>query len=223
MKTPKKLLSFVLILTGMVFSTSLTLHSQDLARWTFEGNVTTPSFTEVNMIANPAVFGPGVGAVGFVTGNPGRAYTANNWFTGYFDPNDYIEFTIGPAAGYMMTLTHFTFDFKRSGTGIREWQIRTSQDGFTSISLVASVQDNDFWWTQPMFLSPMFDNLTANVTFRIYGYMAEGAAGTLRFDNVYFTGTVNEIPPPVPLSGWAIVIGLVLISTFAVIRYGRQA
>lgn len=224
MKTLKKFFHSVIILTGLILGTSFTIHSQNLAVWNFEGDVTTPSFTQVNIMANPAAFGSGVVVpiTPFVAGNPGRAYTASNWATGMLDPNKYIEFTIGPVAGYMMSLASFGFDHRRSSTGVRAWELRSSLDSYTSTIASKSIADVDTWFIESVSLPINYEDLSANVSFRIYGFTTEASAGTWRFDDVYFTGTAEELPvPPVPLSDWAIVIGLVLISTLVVIRYSK--
>lgn len=222
MKNIKKTFRVLLFAIGLIVSLSLTVNSQNLAVWDFEGDVNTPSFVETHIIASPAAFGPNVTNIAYYTGNGSdAAYAGTGWPIGDLDPDAYIEFTIAPETGYMMDLTQFQFEHRRSGTGITSLEVRTSLDGFGPMTGF-TIPDVTTWFTNSVAPGNDFLGLTVPVTFRIYGYDAESTAGTWRFDNVFFAGTVALAPPlGTPVSDWALGIGIFLILIFTVIRFRR--
>lgn len=199
--------------------------AQNLAEWNFEGEVNTPSFTEMNITAGNATFGSNITSITYPAGDGSTdAYSGTPWPTALaLDANSYLEFTIAPQAGYMMTLASFDLKHRRSSTGVRAWEIRSSLDNYLMVLASGTIPDNTNWHPATCVLPAEMTDLTSPVTFRIFGFNAEALTGTWRFDDVSVGGTVAAIPPPVPLSGWALVIGLILIASFAIIRYRRLA
>jgi hypothetical protein len=129
--------------------------------------------------------------------------------TGAINTGKYYEFTVSPASNaYSMTLTGISFIINRNATGPRTWVVRSSATSFGS-NLVASVTPanpnitvqapNIFFLTTDNTTSQKgskitlsggpYTNRTTPVTFRIYAYNAEDAAGTFSIDSVYLSGT----------------------------------
>lgn len=187
-----------------------------LAQWNFEASTTAPTTTAANVTAANASFGAGVGSVGFVGSAPNVAYTGNGWATTpALDVNDYIQVSVTPANGYKFNITAINFDERRSLTGIIRIAVRSSVDNFTSELITPIVvPDVDTYRNQNVPTS--IQNQTSTVTFRIYGYQAEAATGTWRFDNITVTGTAELNTPvtgpalsanPVTISGLSNVQG----------------
>jgi len=125
------------------------------------------------------------------------AFSANAWTTGELDADEYFTFSLTPDSGYEMSLTQLQLDERRSGTGIRDWVVRSSLDEFASnIGTVFSVPDSSATRTdQTISLAGgTFDQIGGPVEFRIYGFNAESAAGTWRVDNVEVFGTLTPVP-----------------------------
>jgi len=125
--------------------------------------------------------------------------------------SEYYEVTIAPENGYSLDLTDITFTVQRSSTGIRTYVVRSSIDGFTT-NLSASINpanaklsvqsENVFFWNQDAITTAQigstitlggtsYSNISSAITFRFYGYNAEGTAGTFSIDNVTIKGAVS--------------------------------
>ncbi|MCC5944240.1 MAG: fibronectin type III domain-containing protein [Bernardetiaceae bacterium] len=165
----------------------------DIVLWDFEGDTTDP-ITGTGTVDE----GSTLGALGFAQGwiqatlsTGGRARTANNWSTGTLDNDKYFEFSTSTVG---FSDIEFSFDERRSGTGIRDFEIHYSTDGTTFTPLpttVTNVPDDTDWRFHDFDLSAITAlNGQANLTFRIYGYNAATTAGTWRIDNVRFRAEV---------------------------------
>ncbi|MES2837449.1 MAG: choice-of-anchor D domain-containing protein [Bacteroidota bacterium] len=134
--------------------------------------------------------------------------------TGSISTSQYYEITITPAVGYSISLTDISFRAQRSGTGIRTYAVRSSIDTYGA-NLPASISPananlsvetgNIFFWMLDattsgqagsfVTLGASHTNLTTPVTFRFYGWNAEGAGGTFSIDDVIFNGSANLTTP----------------------------
>jgi predicted extracellular nuclease len=160
-----------------------------IAQWTFEGDSLEPSTGE-GMVDR----GSGLGNEGFVTGNPGRAWTFNNWSLSGLDDTRWVEFAVSTEGFEGIS---FSFDANRSGTGPRTFEIHYSTDGetFTQLPSTLTSVTNDNWNTYSFNLSDTSElDDQERLALRIYGYGATGPTGTWRFDNVTFSSTTDESP-----------------------------
>lgn len=146
-------------------------------------------------------------------------FAAANFTTGVaLDANDYFTFSLAPAAGMSLTLTRLELDERRSGTGIRNWSVRSSLDGFSQDLGAFSVPDDtNTRLNQTTALGAAFQDLAHPVEFRVYGFGAEAASGTWRLDNVEAYGGITPVPEP---SSAALLAGAGLIA-FAASRRWR--
>jgi len=128
---------------------------------------------------------------GIAPGTAAGAFSSTGFTTvATLDVNDYYTFTVTPSAS--MTLTALELDERRSGTGIRQWSVRSSLDGFaTDLGTFSVPDDSATRIDQRVVLGAAFQNVTVPVEFRIYGFAAEAAGGTWRIDNVQLAGTVT--------------------------------
>ncbi|MCX6214779.1 hypothetical protein [Spirosoma sp.] len=179
-----------------------------LVQWNFEGAPGSLTAAAASTItADNAAFGSEVTNVTFVAGNGGgRAYTGTGWNVTSPDANKYIQISLGPVASYTMALSQLSFDEQRSGTGPTTWVLRSSLDNFTADinttpTSTTSPTSNGSFTSRVVSLSAntAFQNLSAPITFRIYGYGASGPGGTWRFDNIQVSGTTGPSDPTAPL------------------------
>jgi hypothetical protein len=133
-------------------------------------------------------------------------------YTGVLSPTVYYEVSIAVNPSYSLTLNTITFSMRRSGTGIRQYCVRSNLDGYTN-NLAAStgtatklsVIPNDvFFWNydsvstsseqkgSSLNLGNAFSNLTQPVTFRFFAWNAESSGGTFSIDNVSFIGSILD-------------------------------
>jgi hypothetical protein len=159
--------------------------------------------------------------------NPGAAgrFVFDNWptgattgldvyanMTGSINVNEYYNVTLMPASGYSLTISSITFGVRRSGTGIRNYAVRSSADSY-SANIPASVGTNTnlsvvstdvFFWNfdatatsadqvgSTVTLSGAnFTDLTSPISFRFYGWNSEGSGGNFSIDNVNINGSVS--------------------------------
>lgn len=136
-------------------------------------------------------------------------------FTGSLDPLAYFEVPVTPLGSFALQLDSVSFTIQRSGTGIRNYAVRSSLDGYAA-NLPGSINPansnlgvgpaNEFRWQFDAFANAQsgslvtfgssFADLTSPVTFRFFGWNAEGSAGTFSIDNVAFTGSTRNVPEP---------------------------
>ena len=145
----------------------------------------------------------GAGLTSTTTGT--NSFAASGWATAAaVDTNDWFGFTITPSSGFSLSLSNFYFAERRSGTGIRNWELRLSLDDFSTFTSITNVTVPDDTATrqQVVSLGAGFDNVTNTVGFRLYGYAAEAGTGTWRIENnstlgnLGIDGTVAVVPEP---------------------------
>lgn len=147
-------------------------------------------------------------ASGWSTG----ATTGSDTFTGTVDLGKYFEFSITANAGFEIDMTSISFGIGRSATGPRQWQWRSSADnyaatigsytstnaGLTNFGGVLTNPDSDSSWTGNVLDlgGTAFDGLSS-ITFRLYGFNAEGTSGTGGLQgNLTFAGVTTAVPEP---------------------------
>lgn len=217
----KHLLSISLIFAGLnTFAQSFS------AKYNFAQTTTvTPSTTDPTPppTVTGVVFGSfsavGVGTVSTSNGS----FTYDNWglggvnndnsvtsYTGAIDLNKYYDVSITPQSNYEVTLTDMTFSARRSGTGPRQFSVRTSADSYASNlpatastnTLISVVNTNEFFFNTDgvtsttngntiTFSDPAFTGITSALNVRFYAWNSEGTAGSFRIDSVIFNGSVS--------------------------------
>jgi PKD repeat protein len=130
--------------------------------------------------------------------------------TGTLNASKYYEVTITPNYKNSMTLTKMTFSFKRDTAGVRTFAVKSSLDGYSNNLPVSISPANKSLEVQPgnvLFSKydtttiqngttislAAFKNVTQPVTFRIYGWNAEGASGIFGIDSLTINGSSGVI------------------------------
>jgi hypothetical protein len=203
---------FLLLIASKTFLSVSSVQGQNsfTATWDFEGEVTTGIITaDVGAIADNAVFGSGVNSITFSGGNSGGdAYQGQNWpTTSSVDLNDYLEVSVTAQSGTLFnagSIISLSFDERRSNAGIRDFQVRASEDNFATFSTISTVNvpDNNSWRSHGNFNYTVVGSTRTAIQFRVYGYNAEGSGGTWRFDNLVMASTAAL---PVELTGFKAV------------------
>lgn len=136
-------------------------------------------------------------------------------FTGSLSLVTFFEVSLTPLGSVVLDLNSISFTVQRSGTGIRSYAVRSSVDGYAA-NLPAGISPananlgigpaNEFRWMldavttaqngSTVTFGGSHSNLTSAVTFRFYGWNAEGTAGTFSLDNVSFGGSTRNVPEP---------------------------
>lgn len=145
-------------------------------------------------------------------------FTFSGWTTAAEpDSGKYFETTLTPEPGSQVTFDTITFGVRRSGTGPRDYVVRSSLDNF-AVNLPAGISPdnpelqasenvfhfvNDNSATQPanvdgstVSLGTEFGPVADPVTFRIYAYGAEQSGGTFGVDDVSISGAISPVPEP---------------------------
>lgn len=167
-----------------------------------------PDFTASGLSATDLTRGSGLNAAAGT-----NSISASAFSTGALDATDWFGFTLTPQNGVEFSLESMAFAERRSGTGIRSFEVRSSLDGFASaVGGVFGVPDNTDFRDQVVSLSGL-TSLTSAITLRIYGYAAEGSGGTWRLANhtqdggLTVSGSFNSVPEP---SSLTVLAGLLL-------------
>jgi Lamin Tail Domain/Abnormal spindle-like microcephaly-assoc'd, ASPM-SPD-2-Hydin len=210
-----KILVLALLVSGLGWSQVFTA-TYDFASVTMTSGTTDP--TPVPTAAN-ITFGSFV-AIG-TPANPNASFrfSFTDWatgatngsdlFVGAINTGEYYQVTLTPSVGYNLDLNSITFTIQRSGTGIRQYAVRSSLDSYannlpasinpanTNLSVVAT---NIFQIVDTatganggstITLNASYDAITTPITFRFYGFNAEASGGTFSIDDVVFNGVMN--------------------------------
>jgi len=198
-----------------------------IAFYEFE-NVYTSSDTEVNSIASAVTGGAGL--------NPSTPVFSSTSFAGSkslaaqnltedteafaVSVGDYIEFTISANSGFEIDYTDLTVALQRSNSpgSATDVFLRTSLDGYTSTVGTASPTTSFAEYTISL-SSIEFQNVSSDITFRLYAFGGDTATSSLRHDNLTVLGTVTAIPEPAT-TGLLMTAGVV---AFAGFRRKRKA
>ncbi|WP_338760546.1 hypothetical protein WAF17_13810 [Bernardetia sp. ABR2-2B] len=192
----KQLLLFFLFIISTTYSFGQNLVTYDFTAEPGNQPSTSPSTTATNMIASAINRGSGITATAAL-----NTISSDDWATGAVDLNDYYELTLIPLGGFKLDLDNINFRERRSGTGIRDFEIRTSLDGYAASYFATNVPDNTSQRNHTFTFPAAFSNVTSSITIRIYGYNAEGTGGTWQLrnntttNNFSITGSVISTAP----------------------------
>jgi Bacterial Ig domain/Secretion system C-terminal sorting domain len=188
-------------ITAMLFVLVSTSASAQLGVYAFTGAGTCPN-QNPNVTAQPAnATFSSMSTVNATCKVVANVYSYTGWnLTGTIDLTEYNQFSITPAAGYVLNLTSLSFTHRVStngsgtGTGLTAWILRSSLDNYaTNIATGLTQTVNQ----TPSIILPAAFNNTAAVTFRLYLTLTRDAATSFDIDNVTLNGSVL-LPPAAP-------------------------
>lgn len=215
---PTLTLGALLCLNGVAFPTACRAQTSPFSvTYTFANTTTTTGATDPTPVptASGASFGNfsahGVSA----NSTAGGRFAFSGWNTASpgIDTSRYYEMTLAPLSGMSLDVDSISFGVRRTGTGPRDFSLRSSLDGFTSnlgspsaTSPEISIQGNSFHFVNDIApsaniqgnqvqLSSEFDALRTPITFRFYAANPETAAGSFTLDDVTVNG-ITAVPEP---------------------------
>jgi hypothetical protein len=190
--------------------------------------VTFGPFSSVGLSTNP-----NAGGRFSFTGNDTGATNGSDVFTGSLNIAKYYQVTITPQAGFTLDINSITFTLQRSGTGIRQYAVRSSLDYTTNLpasiataNANLSVVSNNIFQVvdsstsanlgSTITLGSAYDVISSAITFRFYAWNAEAAGGTFSIDDVVINGVASPActPPSIPngsISGTSPACGSTLL------------
>jgi len=177
-------------------------------------------------VGNLTITGANFNAVSSTSGN----LMASSWdigatsgsdsFTGVVNLSEYLEFSLTAESGFLISMNAIEFNgFRRSGTGPRQFQIRSSFDNYATIlssygpsldsritnsSGILTVTDLSTTTTFGSSSNKTMLNLSSagitqvsSINFRLYDFNAESSGGTGGITGPFsFSGTIEAIPEP---------------------------
>ncbi len=171
-----------------------------LASWSFDASTLVATQSDMNLTAsdvNPV----GLGNIDDYNASqcPSNAWNPSGWSeASTVDINiDYAEFTITADAGCTMDITGFTFAARRTSFGPKNYEVRSSNDTYSSTLLSGDINDLNCDSEGGTFTTI---NVSAggNISFRLYGINATSPNGRMRMDDVVINGSTS-CPLPVEL------------------------
>ncbi|OYX27442.1 MAG: hypothetical protein B7Z06_04290 [Flavobacteriales bacterium 32-35-8] len=134
--------------------------------------------------------GPGIN----MAASTNNRYNATNWNTLDYDATAYFEFTITPNSGYEIDFVNFEYIAQRSLAGPPNIVIRSSLDGYTNnIGSQTLTIDNTEVGNIVNLSTSTYQNITALITFRIYGWGGSDGLGTFSINDFTFNGNVRAV------------------------------
>ncbi len=205
MKRPIALLALCAATFSLLTATA---PAQTLFTYSFSDVTASSGLTSAGGVAGGITFGS-FSATG-TPSNPNASgrFSFTGWSLGGINTSEYYEMTISLQPGFSLDLDGVTFTIQRSATGIRNYCVRSSMDGFganimasidpanAGLSVVGVPDANTFEIADiatanvgsRLSFDSAFDAITSPLTLRFYGFTAESSAGTFSLDDVAFLG-----------------------------------
>ena len=181
----KSLLITLLLLFPLLFSSQI-------FKFVFTGANVCPTPGNTPVIQDPSAMVSPLNRVGTSCNIGLETFNSNNWsISSTFDDSKYVEVTVSAMGEHQLNITSFSFDTEASSTGPTHARVAmdTGNGSFSqSYDFTPSTNTSSITWDFPDFSV----NAGYTVRFRIYGWAATATTGTMRFNNVQLSGTVDE-------------------------------
>ena len=138
--------------------------------------------------------GPASGSPVHSAGSGGAFFSAAAW-TGGAPGTNRFEFTVTPAAGWLLDATTLSFAYRATTSGPTSFVLRTSADAFAS-DLLSGTLTNDTVWRTTGNLALDLPSSADPLVVRLQAFGASSALGTWRIDDVVLGGAVTAVPEP---------------------------
>ena len=174
------------------------VNNATLAFYGFDATNAIANIVATNLAASVVTVSNVTGALTYYSGNPGQAIAATGFTQTNGSPTSaysFFAFSLTPAPGYQVNLSHISLDNRASSTGPTRFNVQISTDAtFSSVIYDSGVQTaRTAFSTTPMSSFALTNaGLAGTVWFRIYGYAAGSSSGTWRLDNLNVQGTATQ-------------------------------
>ena len=147
----------------------------------------------IGQIVAPNITASGIGrGAGISYHSANDRYNAMGWTSAnVLDGSNYFTFTLDANNGYMLNLQSFVYSGTTSPNGPTAFSFRSSLDSFS-----ANIGSPTASGGVINLSSNIYQNLTAPVEFRLYGFSAVNGNGTFGVDDYSFNGSVSQTPEP---------------------------
>jgi hypothetical protein len=165
----------------------------------------------------------GIGAGSGLTANIGAdRYNFRSWTTaGVKDVNDFFSWTLTPNAGYQIDFTSLTGSYQGSTDTPLNYGLEYSiNGGATFLPLESGPLASGTHAFNFSLSSATFDSVTTPISFRLYGWGAASAGGTLSINDFAFNGVVSAVGVPTPAASAG---GALLLGGLAAWRWGTRS
>jgi len=174
------------------------------------GNYPTSALTGATVWVAPTPVAPNVifsnltRGAGLTAASATGAFNSSNWQLGtplvVVGNTDYVEFTVTPNSGQQFSVSELRVGLERSAQGPNNVDLRTSVDSYSSAlaTFNVAVGSAPALFTANLSVVSGLQNSIVPVTFRLYGYGAGNASGTLRIGN---TSSPNPVSLGIELDG----------------------
>ena len=209
-KNLNRLLKMNLSTFVVVFLLSIGVNAQVIYENPITGsNPNTSNPYIIGQVNNSNLSVSGIGRGSGITGSNGNnRYSANNWtMVSNSDNNDYFYWTITPNSCNEIDFSSLVLTFERSASGPQNFALRSSIDNYATDIWTFNYNTTALQSQSINLGASSFQNLTAGVTFRIYGWSSTAGTGTFSINSFAFNGLVNTTPTPVSgsISGESVV------------------
>ena len=203
--------SFAAIIAGYDFNSGTnTVSSSD-------SSVTADAFIphgSINNVSRPVIY-PNANGNGWIAAPTSEVVGSSNPVgteTLAYQGSDYFSFKVTPTTGFALNLTQLSFGTAFHSTGTftlsGSYFVRSSVDNYATTIGGNIFDESHVNSTDPTFTERLVDlsgagyqNLTSEVTFRIYLYdNSNSTTRWLAVDNVELEGTVTPVPEPSALA-----------------------
>jgi trimeric autotransporter adhesin len=151
---------------------------------------TTGQLVDPNLTVSGIGRGNGVNAVTVV-----NAFAADNWNSPNLDANDYFEWVLTPAGGYVINFQSLNIALEKSNNNAFSGIVlRSSADNFSNDIFTFGLTGTTEQTFNVNLNGPAFQNLTQTVTFRIYGWGSGNNNRRLQVNSFTFNGSVTAPP-----------------------------
>ena len=116
-------------------------------------------------------------------------YNATGWDEIALEANTYFEFKITPNVNFEIDFSSFAYTGETSPQGPTNLAIRSSLDGYSS-----DIGASTLTGTTIDLSSSIYQNITTEITFRMYAWGATALLGTFSVNDFIFNGTVATAP-----------------------------
>ena len=187
MKILKRALSAASVLAILALATPDKAQAQSI--WTNAITDSNPSASNpftTGQTSNANITVSGIGRGTGINANAGsNRYNANGWNSASFDANDYFTFTLDANTGFEIDFVSFVYSAQLSSGSIN-LAFRSSLDNYaTNIGTPTSTG------ATISLSGAAYQNLTAPITFRLYGWGASAGTTTFSVNDFTFNGTVS--------------------------------